>query len=190
MPKLNYFDSLERLSVLSSRAVFLACTAQKGSALGELAAIRHSADNAVCTLEAALFSDFMPPLERNNIARCAHSLERIMEKCAEIVSYRNTKSFFGEKKNKEAELCIRLMQLIEENIFRLRKIKKPNETPDFAGFRKLLTEARTAHSSAQKKLCGTSYSKCAQQLLALYGKLRCELSRTFDEIVEIMLDNI
>ncbi len=190
MPKLNYFDSLERLSLLSSRALYLACSAPQSSAPFELASIRHSADVAVCELEKALFTDFMPPLERNSIAACAHSLERIMERCAEIVSYRNTKNLFGERKNKEAELCIRLMKLIEENIFRLRRIKKPSELPDFAGFRQALSDARSAHNAMQKRICGSGSSRSALQLLTLYGKLRCELARCFEELVEIMLNNI
>lgn len=190
MPKLNYFDALERLSLFASRAVFIACSVQKPSSHTELVSLRHSADKTLCELERALFSDFMPPLERNSIAACAHSLERIMEKCSEILNYRCSKSFFGEKKNKEAELCIRLAQSIEENIFRLRRIKKPHELPDFIGFRKTLCEARAVHSSMQKKLSSGSYPKSAQQAQNLIGKLRCELSRCFDDIVEIMLNNI
>ena len=190
MPKINYFDALERLSLLASRAVFLACSAQKASYHSELVGLRHSADKTLCELERALFGDFMPPLERNSIAACAHSLERIMEKCAEILNYRSTKGFFYEKKNKEAELCIRLAEAIEENIFRLRRIKKPSELPDFIGFRKTLCEARAAHANMQKRLSSGVYPKSAQQAQSLIGRLRCELSRCFDDIIEIMLNNI
>jgi hypothetical protein len=190
MPKLNYFDSLERLSLLSSRAVFIACSAHKPSSHNEMVNIRHSADITLCELEKALFSDFMPPLERNNIAACAHSLQRILEKSSDILNYQSSKNFFAEKKNKEAELCIRLSGSIEENIFRLRKIKKPEELPDFIGFRSLLSDARAAHTDLQKKLNSGAYPKNAQQTLNLLGRLRCELSRCFDDIIEIMLNNI
>ena len=112
-----------------------------------------------------------------------------MEKCAEILNYSCSKNFFDEK-NKEAELCIRLSQSIEENIFRLRRIKKPEELPDFIGFRNLLSEARSAHAALQKRLNSGTYPRSAQQTLTLIGRLRCELSRCFDDIVEIMLNNI
>ncbi len=190
MPKLNYFDSLERLSVLCTRAVFLACSAQKPSTHTELNSLRHSADKSVCELEKALFSDFMPPLERKSIAECAHSIERVMEKCSEISNYRSNKNFFHEKKNKEAEICIRLAQLIEENIFRLRRIKRPREFPDLIGFRKLLCEARSAHAHSQRKINSGIYPKSSQQFFTLVGDLRCELSDCFDSIIEIMLNNI
>ena len=190
MPKINYFDSLERLGVLCNRAVFLACGSGRTSGNSELVTLRHSVDKIICELEKTLFCDFMPPLERANIAACAHSLGRITDKCAEIMNYRSTKNFFGEKKNKEAELCIRLAQSIEENIFRLRRIKKPEELPDFLGFRKMIFEARTAHALLQRKLNSGVYPKNAIHSLALIGQLRCELSHCFDDIIEIMLNNI
>ncbi len=190
MPKLNYFDSLECLSILASRAVFLACSSAKEDAPAEMCGLRESADRHVCELENSLFGDFLPPLERNSIAACAHAIVRIMDRCSEIVSFRNTKNFFGERKNKEAELCIRLVQLIEENIFRLRKIKKPTEIPDLSGFRCLLRETRQTHIAIQRKMSSGTMPKEAQLQLALYGKLRNELGRCFDDIVEIMLTNI
>ena len=190
MPKLNYFDLLERLSVLCSRAVFIACSTQKHSYQDEMSALRISADKSVCELEKALFSDFMPPLERRNIAECAHIIERVIEKCVEISNFRASKNLLSEKKNEEAELCIRLAQSIEENVFRLRKIKKPNELPDFVGFRNLLYDARSAHAYLQKKLNSGVYPRSSQQIFLLIGQLRCELSRCFEEIIEIMLNNI
>ncbi len=190
MPKLNYFDSLEELSVICTRSVFLACTAQKPSTQSELTLLRTNADKSICELEKALFSDFMPPLERSSIAECAHSLVRVMEKCIEISNYRSGKNFLGEKKNKEAELCIRLSSLIEENVFRLRRIKKPKEFPDLVGFRRVLCEARTAHAHSGKKLWSGMYPKSSGQYIALLGALRTELSDCFDRIIEIMLNNI
>ena len=190
MPKMNYFDSLERLGVLCNRAVFLACGSGRMSGAGELVTMRHSVDKIICDLEKTLFSDFMPPLERANIAACAHCLGRIMDKCAEILNYKSAKNFLGEKKNKEAELCIRLAQSIEENIFRLRRIKKPEELPDFLGFRKTIFEARTAHALLQRKLNSGVYPKNDIQTLTLIGQLRCELAHCFDDIIEIMLNNI
>ena len=120
----------------------------------------------------------------------AHSLVRIIERCTEITNYRAAKNFFGERKNKEAELCIRLSQLIEENMIKLRHVKRPEELPDLIGFRKLVCEARNAHASMQKKLNSGVYPRSAQHSLCLLGRLRCELSRAFDELIEVMLTNI
>ena len=190
MPKFNYFDSLEKLALLCSRSTFIACSGIKPSSQSEIASIRHSADRALCELEQMLFSDFMPPLERVSICAEAHSLIRIIERCAEITSYRTTKNFFGERKNKEAELCIRLSQLIEENMIKLRHIKRPDQLPDLIGFRRLVCDARNAHAAMQKKLNSGVYPRSAQHSLCMQGKLRIELARAFDELIEVMLANI
>jgi hypothetical protein len=190
MSKLNYFDSLERLSVLSSRAVFLACSPSKSSVLPELTSIRNSSDQTLCELELTLFSDFIPPLDRADISSCAHGLCRIIEKCSDIISHKTHKNSFSERKNKEAELCIRLSQLIDANIIRLRRVKHPKELPDIIEFRKLLCDAQHAHAALQKKLASGVYPRSAQHSLCLLGSLRCELSRAFDDLVEVMLNNI
>ena len=190
MSKYNYFDSLEKLSVLSSRAVFLSCSPPRASTHGELVGIRHASDKILCELESVLFSDFMPPLDRSGISCAAHSLCRVIDRCGDIVSYRSGKNAFAERKSKEAELCIRLSQLIEENISRLRYIKRPDELPDLVGFRKLVCDAQSAHNTLQRKLSSGVYPRSAIPSLCLLCALRRELSHTFDRLVEIMLENV
>lgn len=190
MPKFDYFDALSQLSVLSSRAVFIACSQIRHSTAEEILTLRDLLDESVCELETILFSDFMPPLERASISACAHSLSRIVESCLEIVTDRLSKNFFGERKNKEAELCIRLSQLIEKSTLSLRRVKRPEQMPDLVEFRRLLCEARAAHTTLQKKLNFGLYPPSAQRTLCLLGKLRCELAHAFDDIIEVMLTNI
>lgn len=190
MPKFNYFDSLESICTLSSRAVFLACSQSKSSPANELSSIRHTADRKIYELERVLFSDFMPPLERSELSAFAHSLNRVIECCTEAAVCRNIKSPLGERRNKEAELCIRLSQLIEENAAILRRVRHPSEIPDIISFRKLLCEARNAHISMQKKLSSGLYPRSAQYSLCVTGRLRCELARAFDDLIEVMLSNI
>ena len=104
MSRYNYFDSLERLSVLSARAVFLSCSSARASAQTELASIRQAAGRILCELERELFSDFMPPLERADVSAVAHALCRIIERCADILGYKSGKNSIYERKSKEAEL--------------------------------------------------------------------------------------
>lgn len=189
MPKLDYFDALSRISVLSARAVFIACTPIRQSS-AEIVALRRAADKIVCDLECFLFSDFMPPLDRSSISLCAHSLERIIEKSSDIIANRQARNFFGERKNKEAELCIRLSQLIEKATASLKSVKRPEHMPDIVEFRRLLCDARFAHASLQKKLNAGLYPRAAQHTLCLLGSLRSELARAFDVLIEVMLTNV
>ena len=190
MSKYNYFDSLERLAILSSRAVFLSCSPVRPSAQSELLSIRHSAERILCELEHTLFSDFMPPLDRSGLSRAAHGLFKMIERSCELISYRSQKNSISERKNKEAELCIRLSQLIEDTVSRLRHVKRPDELPDIVGFRRLLCEAQSAHGLLMRKLASGSYPRSALPSLCLLCALRRELSFTFDSLIEVMLENV
>lgn len=190
MAKFNYYNALERLASLSSRAVFIACSAPRSSRDGELASVRLSADRAVCELERVLFSDFMPPLEREDIALCAHALLQIVDASCELSAARGQKSFIFDRKNKEADICIRLSQMIEESISKLRRLKYPSQLPDLVGFRKLLYDARIWHAGVQRKLNSGVYPRSAESYLSNLRMLCRTLGRSFDSIVEIMLSNI
>lgn len=190
MPKLDYYDALSRLSLLCSRAVFIACTPTRQAAATEIVAIRRSADKTVCEIERFLFSDFMPPLDRSSISICAHSLERVIEKSSDIIANKYARNLFGERKNKEAELCVRLSQLLESATASLRSLKRPDQLPDVVEYRRLLCDARAAHSSLQKKLNSGLYPRAAQHTLCLLGSLRSELARAFDVLIEVMLSNV
>ena len=190
MPKFNYYDCLQRLSVLSSRAVYITCSNSPSAKKSEICALRNSADRAICELERYLFSDFMPPLERSDLALCAHALSRVIESACELSGASGQKSFSFERKNKEAEICIRLSQIIEQSISRLRYIKRPEELPDLVGFRKLLCEARHWHALTQKKLCSGVYPRSAESYLFLLRRLTASLERCFDTLIEVMLSSI
>jgi hypothetical protein len=190
MARFNSYDALERLSVLSSRAVFIACSATLPAHKGELAALKITADKAICELERSLFSDFMPPLERSDIAACAHALSQVIGSAYELSAARGRESLLLERKNKEAEICIRLSQMIEECVSSLRRLKRPEQLPDLVRFRKLLCDARVWHASVQKKLSAGIYPRSAQSYLSLLRTLCNSLDSCFDTLIEIMLSNI
>lgn len=190
MARFNYYGCLERLSVLSSRAVFVACSAVSPSQKEEIAVLRLSADKDICELERALFSDFMPPLERADIAALAHALSRVADAAYELSAVRSRETLLLERKNREADICIRLSQMIEEGVSDLRQLKRPEQLPDLVGFRKLLCDARLWHVELQKKLRSGLCPRAAQGYLSLLGALRHSLDACFDTLIETMLSNI
>ena len=190
MAKINYFDSLDSLAQLCSRAVFIACSPAEASARCEMSELRKQAGTTLCVLEEALFCDFMPPLERNSIAACAHSILRVIDRCDDLLDYRASQRSAIGTKNKEAELCIRLTEYVQDGVSRLRRLKKPRERPDLVGFRKLISEAEIAHSALQRQIRTESAFRSTGRELMLTGRLRRELSHCFDKIVETMLCNI
>ena len=189
MVKYHYFESLEELSALAATAVSLACGTASVKEQSKLSDLRRSCDRLVCELEDALFSDFLPPLERDNLAACAHSLSRVAEQASELFCH-GLHAPSALRHNEEGEICIKLSALLCDAVARLRRIRRPDEAPDVQGFRKLLSDGRSAHNTMLAKVHSGTLPRSAAQSIILTGRLRCELSRAFDELVEIMLNNI
>ena len=171
MPKLNYFDTLESLAVSASRAVFLACGRSAAVGRSELCKLCGDACERVCELERALFSDFMPPLDRGGIARCAHSLLRLTVLCQATLEDRCANRSPPSLSPTECNDTVELARLLETTVSRLRRIKRPGEMPELDRFRRLLC-------------------RCTEPSDRRLRKLRRELSLCFDTVVGIMLDNI
>ena len=186
MVKCNYFDKLEKLSLLSESAVLIACSE---GMRGDMTEIRLSCDRLVCETEDALFSDFIPPMERDNIAAAAHTLSRVVDKAYELISDGAGNSP-AMNKNEEAKICIKLSEELSSHISLLKKIRKPGELPDLQGFRRLLCDGRSAHKRMVCRLRSGALPRSYAETVILTGRLRSELSLAFDEIVEIMLNNI
>lgn len=193
MAKFRYFESLEELSDSAVRAVRISCKS-KGCTekdKNELSSIRLSADKCVCELEDALFADFLPPLERDGIAACAHCLSRVIDRASDLAAstVRLPLSYSG-KGDEEQRICIKLSEQLHEDIALLKKIRKPSEMPSHRAFRALLAKGRAAHFDAMSKISTGSLPRGFANSVILCAKLRTELARSYDELVEIMLNNI
>ena len=184
--KYNYFDDLEALSVLALSAASLACAREESLNISEL---RQECDRLVCKIEDALFSDFLPPLERDGIAAVAHCLSRVIDRSTELLSDPYATAAFMTR-NQEADICIKLASELRDGIFMLRRIKKPSECPDLCGYRELLCQGRRSHKRMLEAVRTGEVSKCHREAIILTARLRTELSEAFDKLIEVMLNNI
>ena len=191
MSKIDYFDCLVKISELSEASVILASDNRTEKSRSATAIkLRTECDKLICELEDSLFSDFLPPLERNSIAACAHSLSRVIEKANELSIYQeSTRTPLGYK-NEECNTCIKLASELKKYTSILKNIRKPTETPDIEGFRKILEEGRAANKNFLKKMQHGTLPSSAMRISILTARLRFELSRAFDDLIEIMLNNI
>ncbi len=186
MSKYDYFGELETLSRLSTKAVQLACDGKKRTGVERASELRRAADRTVCALEDALFSDFMPPLERDGIAACAHCLCRVVNEASELLPPLSEKNFANE----EGEVCVRLAERLEETVIMLRALTRPDKTPDVQGFRQLLCEGRQAHGRMLCALRTEKLPRRAASAIIQTGRLRTQLAESFDRVIEVMLENI
>ena len=200
MARPNYFDILEELSKNACEAVSIACGQQhpesrkvnckkeKGGK-ESLCELRARCDKMICSLEGDLFADFIPPLQRDNIASLAHGFWRIISRAVEHYTTASARQSVSEA-NDEERLCVLLCEKLSENTAMLRKIKNPETTPSLTEFRKILREAGEGHSAYLSRIgAGTVPRSCAMRAFSS-ARLRFEISRCFDCLIEVMLGNI
>lgn len=187
MAKYRYFDVLEALAADMSRAVSLACGGRCKNRCDELNQLRRTCDKKICELEDALFADFLPPLERDNIAACAHGMSRVIDRAVALSATHGGQSSLSFRPDEGELICRQLAGLLCENVALLRNIRKPSEMPTLRSFRELLGKGRACHAERVRR-SGTGSPQSASVLMC--GRLLQELSDCFDELVEIMLNNI
>lgn len=187
MAKYNYFEQLEHISCTARQAVRQCCSALPSDKQQSFVNLRQTCDRRICELEEILFSDFLPPLERDSIATCAHCLSRIVEQATEVSLFPPSSAPAARE---EGKICIRLADELHASVTMLRTITKPEEIPNVKGYRQMLGEGRKAHQAALEQLRSGKIARSEAQNILQTGRLRLELSRAFDEVVEIMLNNI
>ncbi len=192
MVKLDYFNVLEELSQNVLTAVKYACSEGRGDERDIISQLRIESDKKICALEDALFSDFIPPLQRDSIAAFAHCLSRVIDRTADYTAELITlkKYCTARLNNEEATVCVELARMIAESTVMLRGVRSADKTPDLKKFRENLWRGREAHNAEFVKLNSGSIPRSCAQIIITTGKLRLELSRCFDELVEVMLNNI
>ncbi len=192
MARPNYFLILEGLSKKVAEAVALACRCGREHTENNrknLLKLRCDCDKMVCELEDNLFCDFIPPLERDNIAALAHSYLRIVARAVEHECIACTRGQ-GNTVSEEEKLCIELAGKLSQNTEMLRRIKDPHTTPSLAEFRALVRKASDAHNTYIARIGDGSVPRSSAHRAFSAARMRLEISRSFDELVEVMLGNI
>jgi hypothetical protein len=188
MTKYDYFKALETLSHRALNAVKYACSENPRSFQKNLLNIRAEANDTLISLEKSLFEDFLPPLERDSIVAYAHSLKHITDVAGEHLSL--CAALPSKRKSEEESLCISLASHINDSTLILRTLKKTLGLPDISGFREIAQNALAAHCSDIVKInSGALPTSCLNHINST-GRLRTELSKCFDKLIEIMLNNI
>ncbi|MBQ8140286.1 MAG: hypothetical protein IJ038_01135 [Clostridia bacterium] len=189
MAKYNYFEALEELAAGACNAVRSVCGEGASISKKEFTQIRSDCAKTLFSLENSLFSEFLPPLERDNIAAYAHCLSRLIDTAAEHFAL--SRALGGQrKKNEEEKICLELASEIKNGTSMLRNLKKPGEIPDIQKFRSLLHSGIEAHNAELSKINSGVLPKTYAQSVLSAGRLRIDLSKCFDKLLEIMLNNI
>ena len=183
----NYFCTLEELSENSLQSVRKAFSSSKNRT-EDICELQKSSFSKLSSLENLLFSDFLPPLERDSIAIYAHSLVKIIPFAAERASLSKIRT--NENFTEKEKVCISLAAEIRDNTYILKKLKKPEEIPNVRRFRELLLNFQELHQKELFAIASGRMPKSSIEANLATGRLCLELSACFDKLLEIMLNNI
>ncbi len=189
MVKYDYFEVLEELSLCAYNTVKQACSDANQGSKKAFSETRAKCNRTLLSLENMLFQDFLPPLERDNIATYAHCLLSLTDTAGEHMALSNVGGM-PRRRSEEERICIDLAQELNNSTSILRKLKKPGELPDIQKFRDLLHAGLEAHSADISKINSGILPRSSIQQTLSAGKLRASISRCFDTLLEIMLNNI
>ena len=141
--------------------------------------IRAGSYKVLCELERALFSDFLPPLDRAAIAAYAHALCELTD-AALIYSRSSPIQYIPTSQKGFDYYCTSLAEIFKESVSLLEKIKKSSDIPR-------IEEFREKKSRALESICDGIQ---APQLLAAQQGLLLSISKAFDTLVELILKSI
>ena len=193
MGKNDYFEMLETLMEDALKAVRIVCSSgeindkEREKRMFEL---KSRCETSVCEIESRLFSDFIPPLQRDNIALLAHRLSRVVDRAYDLMKNGTPQGRGSIGKTESCEVCIRLAEKLSESTKLLKSLRSPSCKVDSADFRKTLCEGREASSRELEKVSRGVLPRSHAEWIYGAERLRYELSSCFDSLVEVMLNNI
>lgn len=178
MLKYDYFSTLHTLTDKSCEAVEYAGKKRVQSHI-KISKIRADSYKILCELERALFSEFLPPLDRASIAEYAHALCEITD-AALVYSNSSPLQYSAISGNGFYLSSLSLCEILKETVQMLEKIKRSSEIPRVDEFRKAKTQALEC-------ICEGA---CTAQIFVARQELLCTISYAFDVLVKLILKNI
>lgn len=184
MLKYDYFNAIETLTskALDSVSAATRGTPTKPSAIYGVIQECYSMSGEI---ERALFSDFLPPLDRESIVTYAHALTDLAD-AALIYSALCPVSRPLSHAARFEYFCIELSNLISQSTSLLKKIKKSPDIPSIDVFKKLKADALDDCLSISKGRANALKPKPTEAELSLI----LALSDTFEILMKVMLKNI
>ena len=184
MLKYDYFSTLCELTDKSREAVEYACK-KRTHAYIKISRIRAESYKTLCELEHALFSEFLPPLDRSSIAAYAHALCSIVD-CAIAYASLSPISRPHSVKGGFEGACISLCELLSEGTSMIESIKKSSDTPKLEEFRE--KKGQTLNSLCEWLVA--TQNPHQPQLFSARQELLSSISSAFDTLIELILKNI
>ncbi len=178
MLKYDYHAVIKALTSKCAEAVELACRRQ-AAGTKRITELCGECNRVLCELEAALFAEFLPPLDRSGIAAYAHAICAVSD-CALVYAKSSPIQYTTSVPQGFDGACISLCEMLCESAAMLEKIKKSSDIPR-------LEEFRDKKSTALESVCDRTR---APQLFVAREQLLFAISDAFDVLVGLILKSI
>ena len=178
MLKYDYFSSLCTLTKKGCTAAELACK-NGAQASVKISKALTEAYTSLCELERALFSEFIPPLDRSGIVAYAHSLCSLSDAALLYSTASPTRRFSASAKGFDG-YCVSLCDILNEGAASLDGIKKSSEIPRIEEFR----------STRSQALASVYVPPLSPQAVCARQGLLFAISGAFDTLIELILKSI
>ena len=178
MLKYNYFSSLCKLTEKCCTGAELACKNGAQASIKINKALTE-AYTSLCELERALFSEFIPPLDRSGIVAYAHALCSLSDAAIVYSTASPTRRLSSSPKGFDG-YCVSLCDILRESSAMLNGIKKSSEIPR-------IEEFRGARSQA---LASIYIPPLSPQAVCARQGLIFAISGAFDTLIELILKSI
>ncbi len=195
MSKYDYFSSLLRLGELQKRVAILL---MEGICEGACKSVSEISDlnresNLICAeIDAALFDEFLPPIERVSISSCAHALNEVVGAAFEVSSVALSASGASRRSAicEEASVCCELAAMTEGAVCTLAKKNSRSALPDTYAFRLCLNKGRGVHSTFCSRVSFSDARREQGALIMGIEYYRRTMAHAYDEIIEAILENV
>ena len=188
MAKEDYFEVLEALGGITLGLIKNTFAKQNARDTGEL---RKEFDKIKCTVETRLFSDFVPPIQREDIARVLHCLSRVADSAYFMaISSRNDMILLKTGRGDLRQICLSLAQRLQNTVLLFKKLRLPSCIPEIDKYRTELLLGQEVLSELALRVRGGALPRYAHNDILAARELLLALSDCFDCLVEVMLNNI
>jgi hypothetical protein len=195
MPKYDYLSSLTKLADAQMRVSVILkselCN-DKGESVSEISDINRQSNSLCAEIDAALFDEFLPPIERVSISACAHGLSEIVGTAFELsmlvgaADRASRRSVICE----EMSICTELSEKIYGTVSFLCKKNPRAVLPDTYAFRLCLNKGRGVHSTFALRASLSDSRRDQSALILGIEHYRRTLARVYDKIIEAILYNV
>ena len=143
-------------------------------------------------IDAALFDEFLPPVDRVSISACAHALNSAVGAAFELSPLAGASSGVSRRSAicEEMSVCVELAGKIADAVGALTQKNSRTALPDTYAFCLCLNKGRGVHFTFSSRVTFSDSRREQNALMAGIEHYRRTMAYAYDKIIEAILGNV